>query len=374
MTNDREPRRLLVVSHPAVLPVNQHIYAQLSRRGWIIRLFVPNRWRHEFGLGVIRPSPLETLRSGFTPLPILFPGLPQRHLYLANILRSVRTFKPDVAFLEQEPFSFAAAQWGLACHMCHVPFGVQAAENMAKRLPAPIRLSRSLVLNKAAYVAARSPAAQRLVRGKGRNRVEIIPHQIPPWKPVTKSTRRHLTVGFAGRLVPEKGLATLVQAMRLIDRPLELLVVGDGPLRAWLQEADLGRSRLRLITGADHNDMPTMYAEMDLLVLPSRTTPRWTEQFGRVLVEALWSGVPVVGSSSGEIPWVLEVTQGGKLFPEDNASRLAETIEELLRDPKLREFLGTVGKRRAEERFGLETVTDCFENLLLESCTDGRRS
>jgi len=93
-----------------------------------------------------------------------------------------------------------------------------------------------------------------------------------------------------------------------------------------------------------------------------------------VLVEALWSGVPVVGSSSGEIPWVLEVTQGGKLFPEDNASRLAETIEELLGDPKLREFLGTVGKRRAEERFGLETVTDCFENLLLESCTDGRRS
>ncbi len=53
-----------------------------------------------------------------------------------------------------------------------------------------------------------------------------------------------------------------------------------------------------------------------MLALPSRTTPTWKEQFGRVIVEALWCGVPVVGSDSGEIPWLIELTGGGLTFPE----------------------------------------------------------
>jgi glycosyltransferase involved in cell wall biosynthesis len=59
--------------------------------------------------------------------------------------------------------------------------------------------------------------------------------------------------------------------------------------------------------------MRDAYAEMDVLVLPSRTTSRWAEQFGRVLIEALWCGVLVVGS--GEIPWIVETTGGGRVFP-----------------------------------------------------------
>ena len=62
--------------------------------------------------------------------------------------------------------------------------------------------------------------------------------------------------------------------------------------------------------------MPALYREMDVLVLPSRTTPTWAEQFGKVLCEALLCGTPVIGSSSGEIPWVVTTTGGGLVYPE----------------------------------------------------------
>ena len=65
------------------------------------------------------------------------------------------------------------------------------------------------------------------------------------------------------------------------------------------------------------------YAQLDVLVLPSRTTPTWKEQFGRVIVEALWCGVPVVGSDSGEIPWLIGLTGGGLMFPEGDHAALA---------------------------------------------------
>ena len=67
--------------------------------------------------------------------------------------------------------------------------------------------------------------------------------------------------------------------------------------------------------------MAAGYAQLDVLVLPSHTTPTWKEQFGRVIVEALWCGVPVVGSDSGEIPWLIELTGGGLVFPEGDPTR-----------------------------------------------------
>ena len=69
--------------------------------------------------------------------------------------------------------------------------------------------------------------------------------------------------------------------------------------------------------------MAAGYAQLDVLVLPSHTTPTWKEQFGRVIVEALWCGVPVVGSDSGEIPWLIGLTGGGLVFPEGDSEALA---------------------------------------------------
>jgi glycosyltransferase involved in cell wall biosynthesis len=104
---------------------------------------------------------------------------------------------------------------------------------------------------------------------------------------------------------------------------------------------------------------------MDVLVLPSRSTPTWTEQFGRVLVEALSFAVPVVGSDSGEIGWVIEVTGGGFVFPEGDAGALAGLLTRLRGDPALRASLGRVGQERARALFNLSTVADRLNAALV---------
>jgi glycosyltransferase involved in cell wall biosynthesis len=181
------------------------------------------------------------------------------------------------------------------------------------------------------------------------------------------------TIGYAGRLVNEKGIDILVAAIRRLGSEVELLIVGDGPLYPWLESANLGRASLRLIRDAEHSEMSRFYAEMDVLVLPSRTTAKWAEQFGRVLVEAMHCGTPVIGSSSGEIPWVISVTGGGVIFPEGDVEALAEQLERLRIDQERREALAERGKERAGQLFSVEAVANRMEEVLLDPPRARRR-
>ncbi len=106
---------------------------------------------------------------------------------------------------------------------------------------------------------------------------------------------------------------------------------------------------MRVLDGLAHDQMAAGYAQLDVLVLPSRTTPTWKEQFGRVIVEALWCGVPVVGSDSGEIPWLIGLTGGGLVFPEGDSEALAGRLSELREAPALRERLALAGPRGGRE-------------------------
>ena len=86
-----------------------------------------------------------------------------------------------------------------------------------------------------------------------------------------------------------------------------------------------------------------------MLVLPSRSRPNWTEQFGLVLVEAMACGVPVLGSQSGEIPHV--IGQAGWTFPEDDLETLQAGLLRLMREVEVRAELGRLGRERVLARF-----------------------
>jgi glycosyltransferase involved in cell wall biosynthesis len=88
---------------------------------------------------------------------------------------------------------------------------------------------------------------------------------------------------------------------------------------------------------------------MDVLALTSRTLPNWKEQFGRVLVEAMACGVPVIGSSSGEIPHV--IGDAGLIVHEEDVDGLRNGLLQLMRDDALRLELGRRGRQRVLERF-----------------------
>jgi glycosyltransferase involved in cell wall biosynthesis len=361
-------RRLLVVSHPAVVSVNQEVYRELARRGWDVTIVVPSRWRHSYSKTAVTPQVLDGMQASLRATPVAFAGRPQRHFYLTSCRSLCSRSRPDVAFVEAEPFSFSATQWRSALRKLGIPFGVQCYENIDRNLPLPVRWLRSRVLRDAAFVAARSDSAAQLARAWGaEGEVGLAPPAVPDWGSLPAGPERPFTVGYAGRLVQSKGLMDLLGAVRELSPPVELLLIGDGELREQLEGQSIPGSKVRVLDGLTHDQMAWGYAQLDVLVLPSRTTPTWKEQFGRVIVEALWCGVPVVGSDSGEIPWLIELTGGGLIFPEGDPQRLAAQLSRLREDPALRRRLAMSGRAAVERLFSVPAATDALERLLVRA-------
>jgi glycosyltransferase involved in cell wall biosynthesis len=352
-----------------VVAVNQTVYARLRDFGWQPVIVLPDRWRHEYAPGTFKPGRLAELERDIVEVRVLLPGRPQRHAYLRRLTRMLREIRPHVAFLEEESFSVPAFQWGRALARAGIPFGVQAAENLDRPLPWLARRIRSSTLSRAAFVAARSPAAGDLAREWGATgEVRLVPHCVPGWSELPRQANgRAFTIGFAGRLSAEKGLEDLVRAAGLLEPPVRLLLVGDGPLRELVQESASEHTEVDVWTGFDHGRMPEAYSEMDVLVLPSRTTRTWTEQFGRVIVEALWCGTPVVGSDSGEIPWVIQSTGGGRVFPEGDAGSLARLLSELRDRPEERDSLARQGRESVERMFSVDAAAAALDAALVSA-------
>jgi glycosyltransferase involved in cell wall biosynthesis len=105
---------------------------------------------------------------------------------------------------------------------------------------------------------------------------------------------------------------------------------------------------------------------MTLLCAPSRTTAAWREQFGRMLIEAMSCGIPVVATNSGEIPHAVE--GAGRLVPEQDPAALAEALDALLADGPARAALASAGLARARDRFAWPVVArqhlDFFDALI----------
>jgi glycosyltransferase involved in cell wall biosynthesis len=357
--------RLLVVSHPAVVGVNQEVYRELRERGWEPTIVVPAQWRGEFSGATLRPRAIEGLEGTLAPTRAVLAGRPQRHLYVTRPGAMLDRIAPDVAFLEAEPFSLVASQWRRPLHARGIPFGVQCAENIDRELPGIVRRLRSQVLRDAAFVAARSDSAARLVQRWGaRGEVRLAPHAVPPWEPYPHREDGAFTVGYAGRLVESKGLRDLLAAVRMLPAPVELVLIGDGAMRGELEGQEIPGSRVQVLDGLTHERMAEGFARLDVLALPSLTTPTWKEQFGRVIVEALWCEVPVVGSDSGEIPWLIELTGGGLVFPEGDAAALAARLTELREDPELRRRLASTGRDAARRMFSVPAAADPLEQML----------
>jgi len=361
-----DPRRLLIVSHPCVIAVNQAVYLSMLELGWDILLVVPARWRHEYSSQAFAPEVLPGMEGKLLPLHVVLPGRPQRHLYLTRPTHVIKRFRPNAIFLEQESFACAAMQWGLAARRFGLPFGVQSDENLDRRMPLAARFIRRWVLDRADFIAARSPtAAARVTDWGAKGRIAVVPHALPQWtERQSHAATETFTVGFAGRLVPEKGVMDLVEAVRHLPGPVRLLVVGNGPLRAELETIRLPNGAIEVKPSMSHSRMPEAYAEMDVLVLPSRTTSTWSEQFGRVLIEALSCGVPVVGSDSGEIPWVVNTTAGGQVFREGDTAQLTGILGQLRASPATRARLVERGRAMVAKVFAADACAAAMSDLL----------
>ncbi|HLO84752.1 MAG TPA: hormogonium polysaccharide biosynthesis glycosyltransferase HpsO [Nostocaceae cyanobacterium] len=164
-------------------------------------------------------------------------------------------------------------------------------------------------------------------------------------------------VGFVGRFVPEKGIITLLKALAtLAHKSWKLLLLGRGELQAEIiktaTENNL-QDRVVIVESVPHDQVANYINLMSTLVLPSETTYKfktltavgWKEQFGHVIIEAMACQVPVIGSDSGEIPYV--IGDAGLIFPEGDAQALANCLLQLIESPNLTQKLGELGYQKA---------------------------
>jgi len=181
-------------------------------------------------------------------------------------------------------------------------------------------------------------------------------------------------IGFAGRLVPEKGVQDLLNALTLlpleIQKNIEVLLAGGGAYESELRRlaAQQGAARIRFVGPLTHAQMPNFFKALDLFVLPSFDIPTWKEQFGQVLVQAMLTKVGVVASTGGEIPHVVGDT--GLIFTQRNIQQLAEHLERMYRQPELRKAYAQKGYERAQLLFSDAAIarrTYQFWNELLET-------
>ena len=260
-------------------------------------------------------------------------------------------------------------------------------QNIAKRYPPPFNWVEGYTLQRSsAWLAAGHTVRQTL---SARSGYAGKPHQVMPLGVDTEvfrpdpaarvHVRRQLgwssdgvpVVGYLGRFIPEKGLHLIMQILEQIPSPWRALLVGGGPLEGDLNAwAARFPQRVRVVTGVPHDRVPAYLNAMDLLVAPSQTSARWREQLGRMLLEAFACAVPVLGSDSGEIPFVLG--DAGRVLGEADGTGWCAALGELLESPARRTALGQAGRARAAAEFAWPILArrhlHFFDELLASPC------
>lgn len=319
--------RVLRVAHHAVVSAWRERERELRVQGADIELISSRRW-NEGG----RPVELDARGDTFVT-PVATVGRhPSIFVFDPRPVWRALGRRPDLIDLHEEPNALVTAEILLLRRLrrCRAPYLLYSAQNIRKRYPVPFRWIERIALRGAAAAYVCNTDAAQILAGKGlRAPAAYIPLGVDTtaFTPRDRDTPAgRIVVGYVGRLEAHKGVDVLLRAAAAHD-DWEVRITGDGPQRAALiaLAARLGMAgRVRMLGFADGAALAAQYRELDVLAIPSRPTPGWKEQFCRVAVEAMASGVVVVASASGAIPDV--VADAGVLVPPDDPEALSAGI------------------------------------------------
>lgn len=351
--------RVLMLSKALIIGAYQKKTEELARMpGVDLTVVVPPFWKE----GRHRIDLERVFLDGYRLVvePMAFNGNFHLHFY-PGLGRLIRELRPDIFHVDEEPYNLATF---LAIRLAR-RYGARALfftwQNLHRRLPLPFNLFERYNYASADWAIAGSQGARDVLLRKGfRRPISIIPQfgvdpalyspdaARAPAIPQTSS----FNIGYVGRMVSAKGPALLLEAVSGLPGDWHLTLIGEGPLKEELRgrAATLGiTGRVTFLPYVRSEEVPMHLRALDVLVLPSLTTPSWKEQFGRVLVEAMACEVPVVGSDSGEIPSV--IGDAGLVFPEGSVDHLRQALGRIMGDPGLRASMAQQGRQRVLERF-----------------------
>lgn len=363
--------RVLTIGHSYCIAMNRALVREVARDpDFDITVAAPS-----FFHGDLRPIVLEPEPPGsplrVVPLGTTFSRFVHVFRYDGRALRRlIREGQFDVVHAWEEPYIVAGYQIARALKNSPARFCFRTAQSYVKNYPPPFNYFERAVLARAqGWIAGASLVHEAMLKKgfpKTTGRILNLAVDATEFQPLPEAGRAALlkelgleppVIGFIGRLTQAKGLDVLMQAMGRIGgtRPWSLLLLGSGEYQQKIEQwaAANGwsdRVKVRLVK---HGEMPRYVGCMDLLVAPSQTMKNWREQFGRMLIEAFACAVAVIGSDSGEIPFV--IGDAGRVVSEADVEGWAGAIGQLLDSAQEREDLGRRGLARVS-RYSTATI------------------
>ena len=350
--------RVVMLSKACVVGIYQRKLEAIARQGVELTALAPPSWKDERGEQILERSHIEGYR--LRAIPIRFNGSYHLHHY-PTLPRELRAARPDIVHIDEEPYNLATWRALVQARRLNAKSLFFSWQNIKRRYPPPFSWGEAWVFRHVDYALAGTDDAADVLRAKGwRGPMAVIPQfgaDSSLFQPPSSRPPRPFTIGFVGRLVPQKGIDVLLKAAARLQGDWRLRLIGGGPARHEMtsQVQSLGiADQVAFLGQLPSSALPAEYHRMDALVLPSLTAANWKEQFGRVLVEAMASAVPVIGSDSGAIPSV--IATAGLIVPEGNVGRLAQAMQRLMNQPRLRQTLARRGRNRFLAHFTHEQI------------------
>ncbi|HUL48385.1 MAG TPA: glycosyltransferase [Gemmatimonadales bacterium] len=354
--------RVVVISHVYLDPARRGKLHALAARDVDVTVGVPHRsidpalhravearWERQGGIETFpiaarRYTSVETLRFGRRELRAL-----------------LRDKRPDLVQIEEEPETGVAAQIARGARRAGIPAVLFLERNLERSSSWRAHLRRNATLDRVRGVITGGAAAAELLRQERPG----LPITVIPQLGVAVATNPEhayhegLAIGYIGRLVPEKGLDTLLHA--LAENRAErwhLTVAGEGPEREGLEHlaGELRLSaRIRWMGALPSDRVSHLWPDLDVLVLPSRATREWREPTGQALMEAMAHEVAVVGTASGVIPEI--IGESGIVVPPNDPGALAAALRAMA-DQTRRQPLARAARARVMERFSDDAIAE----------------
>ena len=353
---------VLVIDKNAIIPVYQKKWELLSNYENVnLTLLVPNRWKENFSDIYFYKN--KTKKLNIISGKVIFPGYENRGFYYTSLIKAIKRSKPDIIHLMEEPYSLFSIQTimvkNLFAPKAKVVF--YTYDNISYNYIFPYRPSflyefiEKFTFKNSDYALCANKEAKEILLSKGFNKhikilypcfdfsffkrmeAEILKNELG---------LKGVVIGFIGRITKEKGLDTLLRACGELQEEFTLIIVGKGDYKFELIKLakEMGIiQKIRFIDVLKYEEVPKYLSLLDIFVLPSITTKKWKEQFGRVIIEAMVCEVVVIGSDSGAIPEI--IGNNGLIFREIDYFDLKNKILLLIKDKELRDKLKLLGKK-----------------------------
>ncbi|MBD3377098.1 glycosyltransferase, partial [candidate division KSB1 bacterium] len=294
--------------------------------------------------------------------PVMFSGYRHRSFFTQRLKASIKQFAPDIVHVFDEAntlFCFQGLLWSKRLSRRPRFFFDNFQNILYDKIPfrfsAFYRMIEKRVFSEAAGATVRYQGSHDFLRHRGyRGPIHIVPWGVDEklFTKVEVPKRKGFNIGYIGRLEDYKGIFVLLEAFRRLDQRFYLTIVGEGSAKSrvsrWIQENNM--SERVVLTGYIRQEkLFKYYSAIDCLVVPTLTIGCFKEQFGRVIVEAMACETPVIGSTSGSIPSLID--DAGLVYDEQDTDQLVLLLNRMADDPELHARLAKKSGERVLEQF-----------------------